>query len=297
VSFDHFLSFLFVPSIVRKALWGQAPKPPASLRSNCLCVFADFDSQLERNMVKDIISTLLAKGYNYIRCTHDPRAMSMCEAAQKFSSAQKISQSRFCPRPDTEPTLICQAEHWYMAKTDAHAKLMSGLDSFENFQRDRFKFTLPEFFQEAYNEWTRCGNQCDEITWKLGPFERDMNWAGTFHLPICKSDQTHIADFTHDYEWWVRDGNPKHWPGWYRGEFTKFSFPSSCGDWKSNDTMEFLEAMNAGEWKNDTSPFYHPIAEMLWRDRIPRVSDSFSCRGPLSKRTTGVSRQWKAWSF
>lgn len=241
---------------------------------------------MERNFLKGIISTLMAKGYNYVRCLHEPMAPAMCEAARKYSTPSDqwdkdmvtISLSRFCPRPDTDPTLICQAEHWYFANQDQHVVPMNSLQSFGSFQRDRFKFTIDEMFREAYDEYEKCGNDCQKVDWTKGPFSRDMSWAGKFSLPICKSDQTHIVDITKTKGWRARDGSFKHWFGWLDGEWTQNTFPSTCGDFRSNETASFLEAMNSGP-KSDA--YNNPEMEMLWQDRIPRVGFTFVWKNSL----------------
>src|ERR1700733_9041539 len=164
---------------------------------------------MERNFVKGVISKLLAKSYNYLVCTHDPKARSMCDAAQKYSQPSNewdenmstLSKSRFCPRSDSDPELVCQAEKWYFAVNNQHSRAMNGLDAFETFQADRFKFRKKELFQEAYDNYARCGNNCTNMDWHKGPFSRDMTFTGTFHLPTCQNDNLYLADFTQFWGW------------------------------------------------------------------------------------------------
>lgn len=235
---------------------------------------------MERNFVKGVISKLLAKSYNYLRCTHDPKARSMCDAAEKYSKSSNewdesisiISKSRFCPRPDSDPDLICQVEKWYFSVNEQHTRAMNGLDAFETFQADRFKFRRKELLQEAYDHYAQCGNNCTNLDWNKGPFSRDVSFTGAFHLPTCQNDHLSVPDFTRFWAWKAHTG--KSWNGYENGEWTQWDFPSICGDHHASETKGFLEAMNAGE-HSDVYAHHHPIraTDQLWRDRIPRVSD------------------------
>jgi hypothetical protein len=242
------------------------------------------DSDMERNFIKGIISKLLSKSYNYMTCTHDENARGMCEASEKYSQSSNeveadmvtLSRSRFCPRPDTDPDLICQVEKWYFAVTDQHARAMNGLDAFEGFQSDRFKFRRKELFQESYDNYERCWNNCTNLDWHKGPFSRDMDFAGIFHMPTCKSDKLYLADFTQFWGWKAHPG--KSWNGYYSGEWTQWNFPAVCGDHHASETKGFLEAMNAGIHSDVYAHhYYYRSTDQLWKDRIPRVSDSRYC--------------------
>jgi hypothetical protein len=236
---------------------------------------------MERNFVKGIISKLLAKSYNYMACTHDQKAQSMCDSAEKYSkpssewddNMRTLSKSRFCPRPDTEPDLICQAEKWYFAVNNQHNRALNGLDAFESFQGDRFKFRGKELFRESYDNYLRCGNNCTNLDWHKGPFSRDMAFAGIFHIPTCQSDKLHLEDFTQYWGWKAHPG--KSWNGYRHGEWTGWNFPAVCGDHHAGETKSFLEAMNAGVFSDVYAHHYSMRStDQLWRDRIPRVSNS-----------------------
>lgn len=214
-------------------------------------------------------------------CTHDQNAQSMCDSAQKYSkpstewddNMRTLSKSRFCPRPNTEPDLICQTEKWYFAVNNQHSRALNGLDNFESFQGDRFKFRRNELFQESYDNYQRCGNNCTNVDWHKGPFSRDMAFTGIFHIPTCQSDKLHLTDFTQYWGWKAHPG--KSWYGYYNGEWTGWNFPAVCGDHHADETKGFLEAMNAGVFSDVYAHHYSMRStDQLWKDRIPRVSHS-----------------------
>jgi len=214
-------------------------------------------------------------------CTHDPKARAMCDAADKYSKPSSewdermttLSKSRFCPLPDTDPNMICQVEKWYFAVTSQHDRAMNGLDSFEGFQLNRFKFKRKELFKESFDNYIRCGNNCTNLDWHKGPFSRDMTFAGIFHIPTCKSDNLRLMDFTQFWGWKAHPG--KSWNGYQTGEWTTWNFPAVCGDHHASETQGFLEAMNAGIHSDVYAHhYYYRSTDQLWKDRIPRVSGS-----------------------
>lgn len=234
---------------------------------------------MERNFVKGVISKLLAKSYNYVTCTHDPKARSMCDAAEKYSKSSSewdekmtiLSKSRFCPRPESDPDLVCQVEKWYFSVNQQHSRAMNGLSMIESFQGDSFKLRRNELFQEAYDNYVRCGNACTNFDWHKGPFSRDMTFTGSFHLPICQNDQLNLVDFTRYWGWNAHPG--MSWYGYGNGEWSSWNFPAVCGDHHASETRGFLEAMNAGMRSDVYSHHYfYRATDQLWRDRIPRVS-------------------------
>lgn len=203
-------------------------------------------------MVKNIISDVLAQGYNYMKCTHQSDAPKLCRDAK--SNPRKIGHSRFCPEPEADPYLICQLGKWYFSVLQQHEREMIGIDNFEKFHFNKFKFKLPELLQEAWESYKRCGNKCQRTQWQNLPFSADLA-PGGFSLPTCVSDYITLDDF------FKHEGKPNNLHSW--------GFPSVCGNFRSNETRGFMDALNAGF---ETKVYKNREPKLLWVDRIPRVS-------------------------
>jgi hypothetical protein len=183
----------------------------------------------------------------------------MCADAKKArehgAKGKSVDRSRFCPHPESDPTHICQVNSWYFADAHQHEQTMSGLNSFETFWDNESHFTLEEFMKEVYANYEECGNNCERKGFRgiaNVTYSGDLTPVRGFTLPVCQNDygQNKLSDFS-------KKGTRRH------------HFPAVCGDWKSNETEDFMLAMNLGP---DSPTAKLTTLSQLWRDRIPRVS-------------------------
>lgn len=204
--------------------------------------------------MKQIISKLISDSNNWMKCTHHKDATKMCKAAdaarQRGTKGYAVDRSRFCPHPETDPAYICQVEGWYFADDHQHERPMSGLDALETFWNNEFKFTIEEFMGEAHANYEACRNNCPQTNLDSLAFDGNYAEARGFTLPVCQNDHNTLSDF-------LKKGPKRH------------HFPAICGDFRSNETEGFMNAVNMGP---DSQVAKTPSIEQLWRDRIPRVS-------------------------
>lgn len=194
-----------------------------------------------------------------MKCTHHKDAGEMCEKAtqarERGSKGYDVDRSRFCPRPESDPTYVCELGAWYFADAHQHQRQMSALNTLETFWGNEFNFKLEDFMAEVHENYKRCRNNCTQMSLDRPAFDPEQTAARGFTIPVCVSDHVHLDDF-------LKKG-PRRW-----------HFPSVCGDFTSNETEVFLKAVNMGP---DSQAAKTQSIQQLWRDRIPRVS-SFEIR-------------------
>lgn len=202
-------------------------------------------------MIKNIASNLRARGYNYMKCTHHPQGAKLCRDAK--SNDKKIGLSRFCPEPETDPNLICQLGKWHFRVQQQHEIEMIGIKDFSTFLENKYNFTLAEFQKEAWDNYKTCGNNCKETNWEDLAFGGRISSKWT--IPTCVNDGVHLNDF------FTNQGAPNNVLAW--------GFPSICGDFHSNETQYFMDALHIGL---ESKVYQGRDTSELWEDRIPRVS-------------------------
>jgi hypothetical protein len=205
-------------------------------------------------MIKNIASDLLARNYNYMKCMHHPQATKICRDAK--SNDKKIGLSRFCPEANNDPNLVCQLGKWYFSIMQQHEIEMVGIKDFSTFLDNKYNFTLMEFQKEAWDSYKTCGNNCSDTDWETLPFGGSVS--SKWKLPTCVNDGIHLNNF------FIHQGKVNNQHAW--------AFPSICGDFRSNETQGFMEALHIGI---DSKPYKGRDTSELWEDRIPRVSSSF----------------------
>src|SRR4051812_28330856 len=110
---------------------------------------------MERALTMFVISDILAKDGNYIKCTHQDDAEQICQKAAKATAQDSFLPTVFCPRPKDDPRLLCQTAKWRYHLYYSHEVHMSALHTIETFQPDRFKMSRVDMLTEAYNNYVR----------------------------------------------------------------------------------------------------------------------------------------------
>lgn len=203
-------------------------------------------------MLLEVASKLLAQGTNYMKCTHveDPKKLKeYCEPERPH-----LVLARICPRPDTDPSLVCQVNKWYLAQHGQHEETLDGIDKFPSFARGKYQTGVHDLLMQSYDHYERYGNRNVNYGGE-GAFPGEGMQGIGFHLPTCVSEYVHLSDWSYS--------NP------YKN--TPWNFPSVCGDHHANETEDFMQAININD---DT----YKAAAQLFKDRIPRVSWQLSLR-------------------
>jgi len=226
-----------------------------------ICDFIGADSlirKFELTYVKDLASSALASGYNYLKCSHRE------DAAEKCANDGVEYQQLFCPEPKTDPTLVCQAGRWYFSDTQPHEIDMVAMNSIQKFGAlHGFAFSRDKMLAEIWDNWKKFGNRPQERKWGKealkGPNHERKHPHG-FRLPVCIFEDNQYDVHHHQLIWW------KNW-----------NFPAICGNHAANETADFMKAMNLGPG----SP-RHSSTDWTFRDRIPRVSTSLFASSRLN---------------
>jgi hypothetical protein len=200
--------------------------------------------KFELQYVKDLASSTLAAGGNYMKCSHRSDAIEKCTKKGDWY------ESFTCPRPETDPTLVCATGRWYFSNDHPHESEMAAIRSIETFgSMHGFTFDKQEMLLEMYNNYEKFGNDWADKDWGFLSMEGGQHISG-FHIPVCVSEDNQYDTFTHQRPW--------HY-NWF--------FPTNCGSHAGNETGSFMRAlgMGPGTWR-------HTSKDVLWADRIPRVS-------------------------
>ena len=193
-----------------------------------------------------------------MKCARNPDALSMCRATRDGLDKNWILwASRICPRPQTDPDLICQVGKWYLDKGHPQEVAMDGIDNFDTFMGGEFNLDLEELLLESYNYYEQhgvSGYSPDKLELGVG------NAIGLrFHLPTCQSERMAITNFKY------RSHSEKK-----RFDFgAKWQFPASCGDYRSNETAIFQSQIG---FDPESGVFKSTDIGKTYKDMIPRVS-------------------------
>jgi hypothetical protein len=213
---------------------------------------------LETKLVKQIAGKILEDGHGYAKCTYEKDALAHCNSARN-GKHNDFSNAMFCPRPKTDPTLICGGARiyvdgtgWtrerelpirpdYANKQDPEHRLAGwkkyGITSYEDLMLESFQ----DYEKNHNTQFMRVGT--------VGM----LDTTGGFRIPTCVHEHVHLYDFTVGR----RPGN------WNYGS-ERAGFPMICGDHRANETQAFLKDIGIvpGE----------PRHADIFTDRMPKVS-------------------------
>jgi hypothetical protein len=211
-----------------------------------------FSRDFEVAVVKELASSTLAAGYNYMKCSH------RTDAAEKCGKTGDYYESLICPRPNTDPTLVCQVSRWYFSDIAPHEIEMVAVKSIEAFGHlHGLQFRLKDMLQEMYDNYEKHGNNFPEPDWGFNSLYSPRSPSG-FHLPVCMHDGQSFAEFKFQRPWW------HNW-----------DFPAICGNHGADETADFMRGLGL-----EPGSQKHERGDCTFSDRIPRVSALV--RGPIN---------------
>lgn len=200
-------------------------------------------------MTTAIKEGLMAASYRsakcFMKCNSHPQANLFCDGFNdwEFSAAARQKhgdpgdghapqspkadlerQMRICPRPDK----VCQIECWSQEKRG----FSMPMHGFASVQGAPLNFDVKDAMARLYEYYKARGNADPYLDWggdALGDLE---DGAPRFWLPVCDSDAgyVHIAD-------WGHQGNH------LSDNVDRRAFPLSCGNYRSDETEEFVRAV------------------------------------------------------
>lgn len=202
----------------------------------------------------------------FMKCNSHPQANLFCDGFNdwEFSAAARKKygdpgdghdpnspkadverQMRICPRPDK----VCQIECWSQEKR-GFSMPMHGFDAV---QKAPLNFDVQDSMKRLYEYYKAHGNVDPYLDWggdAMGDVERG---APRFWLPVCDSDAgyVHIAD-------WGHQGSH------LSDNVDRRAFPLSCGNYRSDQTEEFIRAVGIENVETEPpfplDPFYKVYA-------------------------------------
>ncbi|KAI0998439.1 hypothetical protein K3495_g9755 [Podosphaera aphanis] len=148
--------------------------------------------QVMREFTLNIASQVSAKDGSYMKCTHKSWATEKCDRMAHAKATDKAALAYFCPRPETEPGLICQVGRWAFSADFSHETPWPALLKLEKFAENQFKLTRLDVLNAAYDYYELHGNdlQVDWNSWFLG----SLSSLTSFTMPVCKHDDLAMRD-------------------------------------------------------------------------------------------------------
>jgi hypothetical protein len=195
-----------------------------------------------------LISTAARASGCYMKCNTQPDAQKLCNEHDR-----DIHLSRFCPAPNK----VCQMQCWAQWN---HGKDLSlhGLKEYDA-PNHPWHINLKTEMANMYQHYKVYGNKA--TTEALA--QTDLDHAPSMmQLPVCDSDAGFIS---------IKNIYHHH---------NRNMFPSSCGNWRSDKTAEFLEYFgynvhspryNAGNLHH----LYHDTIPHSLHDTVPNPFDHF----------------------
>jgi len=238
---------------------------PGSTRSR-LANSAEFGTRVKMRMLKYFLGRVMSEDDSYIACMHRDDAQEQCSmnaTEQPQPYLQKYRKTMFCPKPEM-PTLLCQAARWrHTTGFTSHITPIPGIDEIPTWKIGEAHLTIEGLIREAFEYYVRYGNgDNDMVDWSA-----EDPQAPAFFLPVCVNE-------AHN-ELRLHDMNPAH----FKSQ-SHLQFPFKCGDWRANESVGFMQAMNLGpgsriyeEIEGPANGTQHPNG-LFW-NQIPKVSFNF----------------------
>jgi hypothetical protein len=181
---------------------------------------------MELQMAMQVASIASAHDQSHMVCTHFKNATHICAEASQVDKPCKSMQKDckrtvFCPEPMTDPDLICRAQKWYASKNGGHLTTLPSAEKWEGLLQNNFHLTRTKILLSAWQYYKAYGNEFDSLAARWGSKSNNItDMAGGFHLPVCFKEGMDIFDE---------------------------DFPAACGgDWRNDQTSQFMEAIHMG---------------------------------------------------
>lgn len=219
----------------------------------------------------------------FMKCNSHPQANLFCDgfndwefsaaAREKFGDpgdghdprspkADLERQMRICPRPDK----VCQIECWSQEKRG----FSMPMHGFAAVQGAPLNFDVRNAMTRLYEYYKARGNMDPYLDWGGDAVGDIEGGSPRFWLPVCDSDAgyVHIAD-------WGHQGNH------LSDNVDRRAFPLSCGNYRSDETEEFIRAVGMENVAPQTpfplDPFYK-----VYAPKVRIVSLSPECKHALT---------------
>jgi hypothetical protein len=150
-------------------------------------------------MVMQMASLAASRDHSYAKCTHSKEAGNMCAKAATAEPCSKHDKTCyrgiFCPKPTTDPELICRAAKWWPSIEGGNEVALPSLEKWEGFMDDKFKLTRQKILQSIWLWYEEFGNRDDAFQIEWGSKDSNVtNLAGGFHVPVCYRPGMDIMD-------------------------------------------------------------------------------------------------------
>ncbi|POS87765.1 hypothetical protein EPUL_003899, partial [Erysiphe pulchra] len=233
--------------------------------------------EIMRAFTLNIASQVSASDGSYMKCTHKPWAQKKCEQMARAKPTDEAALGYFCPRPDSDPTLICQVGRWSLSHVFSHEMPWPALLKIENFAGNRFELTRLELLKSAYDHYVVSGNDLsvDWESWFLGP----LSSLSGLTMPVCQHDDLAMKD------------NTVHGPGHKGKGKNSLAVPNVCGINGSETEKFFTEVgfLEGSDAWNSQTKYEHRAGggtNELYNDRLIRANQDMFKNNPFMRYTT-----------
>lgn len=168
-----------------------------------------------RAFILNIASQVSAKDGSYMKCSHKVWAAEKCDKMAHAKPTDEAALAYFCPRPDTDPGLICQVGKWAFSAEYSHETPWPALLKIESFAQNQFELTRLDILNSVYDHYELHGNnlEVDWNSWFLG----SLSSLNSFTMPVCVYDGLAMKD------------NVVHGPGRKFKGSNSWAVPNVCG--------------------------------------------------------------------
>ncbi len=200
-----------------------------------------------------------------MKCSHDKDTAKKCGRPGIYYDAY------ICPRPETDPDLVCQVARWYFGKYPHNTEMVAlkKITAFGHFHG--FQFERKEMLQEMFDNYEKYGNKPYQPAWGLDSLHSPEPPRG-FHLPVCMHEGLSFKDFSFRQPW-------EH----------NWDFPAICGNHAANETAEIMKQMGLepGSKKHRHATFWSRVSRVSILNRVACnnvLNGQFRCSGPRKLR-------------
>lgn len=155
-------------------------------------------SAIVSTLLRIVAGRVVANDHNHLKCTDEAGALEHWES-DRNGKHNSVSNSLYCPRPESQPTRICSSARFYIERT-GHTRetRVSFIDGGKD--RDaglhviqKYGLTCESLIEDAYNMYERTHNEGALSFDQFGALDFVKNG---FQMPVCVHNNQRLVDFT-----------------------------------------------------------------------------------------------------
>ncbi|KAL5327226.1 hypothetical protein ACEPPN_004918 [Leptodophora sp. 'Broadleaf-Isolate-01'] len=195
-----------------------------------------YETIMTQRFKESLITSSLANSKCYQKCANRPgdiKAQDACKS--KWANAD----SRYCPEDDE--FTACQVQCFTTQSTGNRERTLIG-----KMALPQYSLSVKQLLKDSLHHYHETGNSPPALGQLAGNGTRDIlsldrtlqSEVSGLALPVCYSTSVKLAEFDNKVHFGLKYNQNQQ-------------FPCTCGDWRSNETPDFMARMGLGSNQSD----------------------------------------------